>query len=89
MWGPEDPNLFIPERHAGKRHPIAYMGFGVGPRNCVGMRFALMELKMCLARLLHTYNIFPGENIEKGMIRREITIITPEAIYVRLEKRSN
>ncbi|CAF4681721.1 unnamed protein product, partial [Rotaria sp. Silwood2] len=67
LWGPEDPNLFIPERHAVKRHPLAYMGFGVGPRNCVGMRFALMELKLCLARLLHIYNILPGENIEKGM----------------------
>jgi hypothetical protein len=53
------------------------------------MRFALMELKMCLARLLHTYNILPGENIEKGMVQRQNAIIAPEAIYVRLEKRSN
>jgi cytochrome P450 len=89
LWGPEDPNLFIPERHAAKRHPAAYMGFGVGPRNCVGMRFALMELKMCLTRLLHTYNILPGEKIEKGIIRQEKFVIKPEAIYVRLEKRSN
>jgi cytochrome P450 len=89
LWGPEDPYLFVPERHADKRHPLAYMGFGIGPRNCVGIRFALMELKMCLARLLHTYTILPGENIEQGMVRQKIDIIRPQAIYVRLEKRSN
>ncbi|CAF5052773.1 unnamed protein product, partial [Rotaria sp. Silwood1] len=27
LWGPEDPNLFIPERHAVKRHPVAWMPF--------------------------------------------------------------
>jgi cytochrome P450 len=65
------------------------MGFGVGPRNCVGMRFALMELKMSLARLLYIYNILPGENIEKGINRQETSVVKPEAIYVRLEKRAN
>lgn len=65
------------------------MPFGVGPRNCVGMRFALMELKMCLTRLLHTYNILPGENLETGMARQESFIVTPQAINIRLEKRAN
>jgi hypothetical protein len=89
LWGPEDPNLFIPERHAAKRHHLAYQGFGIGPRNCVGMRFALMELKMGLVHLLHIYNILPGQNIEKGMVHHAGASIRPEAIYVRLEKRSN
>ena len=89
LWGPEDPKLFIPERHAIKRHPAAYMGFGAGPRNCVGMKFALMEVKMTLARLLRTYTILPGENIEKCMNREETSVIKPEAIYVRLVNRSN
>lgn len=89
LWGPEDPNLFIPERHAIKRHPVAFLGFGVGPRNCIGMRFALMQLKLCLAGLSHNYNVLPGQNIEKGIVPREANIITPEAIYVRLQKRSN
>jgi cytochrome P450 len=89
LWGPEDPSLFIPERHSVKRHPLAYMPFGVGPRNCVGMRFALMVLKMGLANMLHTYTILPGDKLEKGMIRQETFTLSPEAINVRVEKRSN
>ncbi|CAF2055891.1 unnamed protein product [Rotaria magnacalcarata] len=86
LWGPEDPNLFIPERHLVKRHPIAWMPFGVGPRNCVGMRFALMELKMCLIELLQQYRILPSDRTEEGFQRREKIVIQPSAIYVKLEK---
>ena len=89
LWGPEDPNLFIPERHAVKRHPVAWMPFGVGPRNCIGMRFALMEWKMCLIRLLRQYRILPGDKVEEGFKRVEKLVIQPNAIFVKLEKRSS
>ncbi|CAF3793429.1 unnamed protein product [Rotaria sp. Silwood1] len=89
LWGPEDPKEFIPERHMIKRHPLAYMPFGIGPRNCVGMKFALMELKIALANILHRYTILPGEKLEQGMKRQETTTLSPEAIYIRIEKRSN
>ncbi|CAF1539394.1 unnamed protein product [Rotaria sp. Silwood1] len=88
LWGPEDPNMFYPERHLVKRHPIAWMPFGVGPRNCVGMRFALMELKLCLIQLLRQYRILPDDKTEVGFKQEERLIIQPNAILVKLEKRS-
>ena len=87
LWGPEDPNICIPERHQTKRNPMAYMPFGAGPRICVGMRFAFMEIKMCLSQLLRRYTILPGENIEEGFKHRETFLIQPDAIYIKLKKR--
>ncbi|CAF1133098.1 unnamed protein product [Rotaria sordida] len=89
LWGPEDPNLFIPERHEIKHHPIAWMPFGVGPRHCIGMKFALMELKMCLIQLLRQYRILSGDNIEQGFKRQEKIVIQLDAIFVKVEKLSS
>ncbi len=87
LWGPEDPNAFYPERHLTKRHPAAFMPFGIGPRNCVGMRFALIVLKMCLAQLVREFIILPGDQIEQGFKLDETLVIRTNGIYIKLEKR--
>lgn len=52
----ENPNLFDPSRfdkeEVEKRHPLSFLSFGDGPRNCPGIRFSLLEIKICLAKLL-------------------------------------
>ncbi|XP_054713938.1 cytochrome P450 3A2-like [Uloborus diversus] len=51
-----DPDRFSAEERA-KRDQYTYMPFGSGPRNCIGMRFALMEIKVCLAYILSNFRI--------------------------------
>ena len=87
LWGPEDPYLFVPERHQTKRHPMAYLPFGAGPRLCIGMRFALIEMKMVLTRLLLDYTILPGEELENKFIIRDETVISPSEVWIKLVKR--
>ncbi|XP_074641107.1 cytochrome P450 3A29-like [Tubulanus polymorphus] len=91
-WGPEDTNLFIPERFSterkAERHPIAFLGFGAGPRNCIGMRFALLEMKMILVRLLQQYRVEPCAKTEVPLPKVEQTATVPtNGVHVRLVKR--
>ncbi|KAK9496567.1 hypothetical protein O3M35_013155 [Rhynocoris fuscipes] len=59
-----EPEEFRPERFDPdqKLPPCAFIPFGNGPRICIAMRFALMEVKHCLAKLLmnHEYKLSPS-----------------------------
>ena len=89
LWGPEDPYEFYPERFATKRHPMAWIPFGAGPRNCIGMRFSLLEMKMLLVRLLKTYTLIDcGEQTRKSFQQlHEDIVVSPEEVVVRLQRR--
>jgi cytochrome P450 len=57
LW--EEPNAFDPDRFvkekAKARHRYAYLPFGAGPRVCIGMGFAMLEMTVILATLLRDF----------------------------------
>lgn len=60
----EEPNAFDPERWSverGERRAKAHhlVGFGGGPRLCLGKAFALMQLKVMIHQLLTRYRVEP------------------------------
>ena len=66
---------FTPEEKA-KRPALCHIPFGWGPRNCVGMRFALMEVKMALIDVLKKYSFVetPETEVSSLIIRFELIL---------------
>ena len=64
----EDPLIFKPERflqtsasddQMKQRHPFAFIPFSAGGRNCIGQKFAMMEMKIILSLLLLNFDCVP------------------------------
>ncbi|XP_077560595.1 cytochrome P450 3A14-like isoform X6 [Haemaphysalis longicornis] len=88
-----DPFCFSPERFAPEvskdHHPGAYMPFGIGPKSCIGNRFALLELKAALCKLLRKFEVLPCARVKDPMelVVKTVLAVPATPIQVKLRYR--
>lgn len=62
-----DPDRFAPPREEDKKSPYSLVGFGGGPRICIGINFAQVEIKALASHALRRLRLelVPGQNIQQ------------------------
>ncbi|XP_021967785.1 cytochrome P450 3A31 [Folsomia candida] len=83
-----DPDRFAPENQT-ETQKFAFAPWGLGPRMCIGARFALIEATTALAKIIREYKIIPSDKYKADMkVQVKYILLNPaEEIYVTLVRR--
>ncbi|RUS72065.1 hypothetical protein EGW08_020180 [Elysia chlorotica] len=91
LW--EDPQDFKPERFSPEareaRHQFSFFPFGHGPRNCIGLRLALLELKMVLASVLRSFDVTPCGKTVFPVRLSSWQLVAKDGLWVKLDRRGH
>ncbi len=83
-----DPEVFNPDRFLTRTYsPYEFIGFGGGNRRCLGMAFALFEMKRVLATLLQHSRFELTRSQPLRPVRRGVTLAPPPGFTLRAWQR--
>jgi len=87
LW--PEPERFQPERFVGRRtSPYEFFPFGGGVRRCLGMAFALFEMKVVLAEILSRVELRLATGYRMQTVRRSITLAPSRGMPVVVARRA-
>ncbi|XP_023299145.2 cytochrome P450 4d1 isoform X1 [Lucilia cuprina] len=88
-----EPDTFKPERFdidytTDKMSPYAYIPFSAGPRNCIGQKFAMLEVKTVLTNVLRHYELdYAGNKDEELLLIAELILRPKDPLMFKIKPR--
>lgn len=90
----QNPEKFDPERFSDENKGLiqaaCYLPFGVGPRNCIGSRLALMETKAVIFNILSRFTIERTENTQDPLQLKKnvlLSLYAEKGMFVKFSPR--
>lgn len=87
----ENPTEFNPSRFESdeilKRNPFSYIPFSAGPRNCIGQKFAMFELKVFVYHVISQFQIFSTQSVDEVQPEYSIVLNPCNGIHMKFYSR--
>ncbi|XP_075535440.1 cytochrome P450 4V2-like [Dermacentor variabilis] len=86
------PEEYVPERFMSEenshRHPFSYVPFSAGPKNCLGQKFVMMEIKVVLAKILSQFTVESTRPLQEVQMTFDIVLKAKGGLPVLFHKRN-
>ncbi|CAH0717323.1 unnamed protein product, partial [Brenthis ino] len=89
----DNPMEFRPERFDPVLSPqtaknaFTWLAFSAGPRNCIGQKFAMMEMKVTIASIIKNFVVLPSKFEEEPLLCAELILRPRDEVTLRLKPR--
>merc|ERR1719507_2109574 len=89
IWA--EPETFRPERFFKEEESAiqacSWLPFGGGPRQCIGERFAMVEMKIAMTKLLSNFSIAANEKTKLELRKGDQFLLSYGQIFVSISQR--
>lgn len=89
----DEPMAFRPDRWLSastSSEPFAWLAFGGGPRGCIGVRFAMMEARLAIARLVRRFQLDACDRTDRPTLQcrsRGLLIYHANGVWLSVSER--
>lgn len=86
-----EPDKFDPERFTKDaqtmRNPYSYIPFSAGQRNCIGQKFAMLEVKSTVSKILRHYRLESSGLKEKVRVQADLILKPADELFIKINNR--
>ncbi|XP_053671495.1 cytochrome P450 4d2-like [Anopheles nili] len=86
-----EPDRFRPERFADdgaeQQKAFSYLPFSLGVRSCIGQRFAILEMKTMLVKLLTRFRLGPCEEQNVLQLKADLSLKPFQGAFIKILER--
>lgn len=81
------PGRFLDKAQDGMGNAYTFIPFSAGPRNCIGQKFATLEMKSVVSKILQHFEISIDASYSEPVLIAEIVLKSVNGVHLNFKPR--